>query len=503
MLKNDPVTMATITANSSLHQLRTSASESRNNHQRDAFISSYLNSNEEKVAESGRHVRNSLTSNRWEHLHLQVQLAEKKEEDGDIGVFEARKYFNGGMDHDSPRVANANVPARQYQYHKDEDHRALETRKSNKPHYGTPSVRSESSWNSQSKLLPNAQRISSRNRNSKIQRKSFLAGLGCKCACADDNSVDISDHNHNPTYGVVHSKGSHKNNLFKAGQDADYSVKTNKPREELLCNKDVCFKKPDLAISAVNSGLEDQLVNMKLQQKEEEKPRKSLEVFGSPILNNRRSLTFDKRLTRPSWDAAAAAAPKVEEIDIFEGNYNDTESDASSDLFEIDSLTGKTNHFLNRQTSEVASGCASPTTCYAPSEASIEWSVATASAADFSVLSDSEEQSAVATIPAKTAYTSPAGTTKASREMQRRHSSTLMGCKSHKAVRVSGDAFITFEKPNYSPLIRRRSDTLAQVTRFKTDTKMGNFGAIHGQHAYARPPLQRSYSSHVSQPLYI
>lgn len=257
----------------------------------------------------------------------------------------------------------------------------------------------------------------------------------------------------------------------------------------------------------MSSGLEKQLVNMKLQQKEEEKPRKSLEVFGSPIINSKRSLTFDKRQTTPSWDAAAAAAAaKVEEIDIFSGNYNDSESDASSDLFEIDSLTGKTNHFLNRQASGVASGCASPT-CYAPSEASIEWSVATASAVDFSVLSDGEEQYTVPTLPAKSAYintSSPAGT-KVGREIprQRRHSSTLLGCKSYKAVKVAGDAFITYEKPNHSPLIRRRSDTLAQVTRFKADPKMGNLGAIHGQHAYARPQLQRSYSSHVSQPLYI
>ncbi|XP_028786825.1 protein PHYTOCHROME KINASE SUBSTRATE 1, partial [Neltuma alba] len=279
--------------------------------------------------------RSSFTSNRVETLLLQV--AEKKEEDGDIGVFEAHKYFNGGMDRESPGVAT-NVAARQCHYHKDEERKALETRNLNKSHYGTPSVRSESSWNSQSKLLPRVQRNSSRNRNSKMQRKNFLAGLGCKCSCADNNSVDISDHSHNPTYGVVHGKGPHRN-LSNTGLDADYSAKTNKPREELLCNKDVCFKKPDSALSAVNSGLENQLVNLKLQQKEEEKPRKSLEVFGSPILNNRRSLTFDKRHTMPSWDAAAA--PKVEEIDIFSGNYNDTESDASSDLFEIDSLTGK------------------------------------------------------------------------------------------------------------------------------------------------------------------
>ena len=87
-----------------------------------------------------------------------------------------------------------------------------------------------------------------------------------------------------------------------------------------------------------------------------------------------------------SWDAT----PKVE-TENSKGNNNDTESDASSDLFEIESLTGKANPFLARHASDAASGCVTPTTCYAPSEASVEWSVVTASAADFSVMSDYEE----------------------------------------------------------------------------------------------------------------
>ncbi|CAB4264614.1 unnamed protein product [Prunus armeniaca] len=59
--------------------------------------------------------------------------------------------------------------------------------------------------------------------------------------------------------------------------------------------------------------------------------------------------------------------------------HNESDSDASSDLFEIESLTGKANPFLARQASDAAtSGCMTPTTCYAPSEASIEWSVVTA-----------------------------------------------------------------------------------------------------------------------------
>ncbi|CAH2045686.1 unnamed protein product [Thlaspi arvense] len=58
-------------------------------------------------------------------------------------------------------------------------------------------------------------------------------------------------------------------------------------------------------------------------------------------------------------------------------------SDSSSDLFEIENLTGKLKPCLTRQGSDAASP-----TRYAPSEVSIEWSIVTASAADFSVMSE-------------------------------------------------------------------------------------------------------------------
>ncbi|MCI01260.1 protein PHYTOCHROME KINASE SUBSTRATE 1, partial [Trifolium medium] len=87
----------------------------------------------------------------------------------------------------------------------------------------------------------------------------------------------------------------------------------------------------------------------------------------------------------------------MEEIDssYVDDDNDDAASDASSDLFEIESLKGKSsNNFLTRQTSDAASSCVSPNN-YAPSEASIEWSVVTASAA---VMSDCEDQMSEFTI---------------------------------------------------------------------------------------------------------
>ncbi|TKY69688.1 PHYTOCHROME KINASE SUBSTRATE 1 [Spatholobus suberectus] len=486
-----------------IHQLQTFHSPNNNYHLRDASFSSYLNNKEEILAESGH----GFISNRKEPLGV------KKEDDGEIGVFEAEKYFNGEETESPPRVANNDANKHQQQHQKDEQ-TALVTSKY-KVQYGTPSVRSESSLNSQNALLQGAVRNSSRNMKNKLQRKSFLAGLGCKCYCSDKNSVDISDHageisfNKNATHGKTSSRS-----IFNADPDANHSGKMTKPHAELLINKGVYFQRPEklgvglsrensLAFSAVNPSSGNQLVKMQLQQVE--KPRNSLEVFGSPILDSRsKSLSFDKRLAKTSWDAP----PKIEETDFSAnsgGNYNDAESDASSDLFEIESLTGKSNSFLARSTSNVVSTCASPTTCYAPSEASIEWSVVTASALEYSAMSDYDDQRSIATTrsPIRTSLVSSNDKPKVTKEMHRRRPSMMLGCKSQKAVGVAVDAFTAYEKASSNTLTPRRSDTFPHVTEFKTQTKEGSFGARHKQHAYATPPLQRSISPHPSQLLYI
>ena len=200
-----------------------------------------------------------------------------------------------------------------------------------------------------------------------------------------------------------------------------------------------------------------------------------------------------------SWDAA----PRVEdhEFSVPSGvNYNDTESDASSDLFEIESVTGKANPFLARQASDANSGCVTPTTCYAPSEASIEWSVVTASAADVSVMSDCEElrpTKAVssAIIDAKT---------KTNKEIQKRRSGILLGCKSHKAVRVAGDAYKTIEKANVYPQMQRSLDSFTPVTRFQAETKLTGFNSSIAIATRTRShSLPRPQSPHATNVLHI
>lgn len=148
--------------------------------------------------------------------------------------------------------------------------------------------------------------------------------------------------------------------------------------------------------------------------------RKSPEVFGSPV-NIERRIFVQKKLTVPQWES------RIEE--------EDTKSDSSSDLFEIENLTEKPKPILGRQGSDPASP-----TCYAPSEVSIEWSIVTASAADFSVMSE------CATSPVRRNRSSqvpPIHTNTYTAKKAPKSSSSgkggFLSCKSHKSVMVSSD----------------------------------------------------------------
>ncbi|XP_019420551.1 PREDICTED: protein PHYTOCHROME KINASE SUBSTRATE 1-like isoform X2 [Lupinus angustifolius] len=447
------------TTNNTLHKLQTLNSE-KNHHYPETIFSPYLNSNNEvfkRLGESRPKLSTLMTNKKSPHHN------------GEIGVFGAEKYFNEEVN--TPKGSNK---AQQI---------ALETM-NYKSQYGTPSIGSESTTNnSQSALL---QRNSQRNMKNKVHAKSFLAGVGLKCSCSDKDSVDINSRssdeisfNKTDTYGIVHGKTTPRK-IFNVGLDANHSVKINKPLPNLLINKDLNLQKPEnFAFSNKNFGLRNNNHQVKVQlqlEQEEEMARKSLEVFGSPIF--------------PSRDIATAAT-KFEEIDFprnSDSNYiYDAASDASSDLFEIESFKEKPNSFLERQASYVAS---SPKSCYAPSEASIEWSVVTASAA---VISDcDEDQMSQGTIrsPVKISLSSSSNgkSAKSKRDMKKSPSMLLGSCKSQKAVRVAGvESFITYEKPSStSSQVQPHRNNISHVPRFPAEKKLGNFGARHGQkHAYA------------------
>ncbi|XP_059655861.1 protein PHYTOCHROME KINASE SUBSTRATE 1-like [Cornus florida] len=457
-----------------------------NNILRDASFSSYLNGAEEcfvlKLAESNQELRSFITS---PHEHL--YLGRNKVSDEEIGVFSAEKYLNGGVDEEDTRIANR----RAIKYKKDDqpvDIGPITT----KPPPQTPSVHSESSWNSRNSLLLSVKRNPAPRKGN--GRRSFLASLGCSCSCRNKHSVDIdesggeSNSNTSVKCGVVQSETIPKEPIKTAIDSVDLA-RINKSnldpivKEEmkydkfdelgLKFRKEECFSFPNLNCKTGS------------HENEDDKRRKSSEVFGSPILEKGvKPLGLSRRLSMLSWDAT----PRVEGTDTaayFDAMYNDVESDTSSDLFEIESFTNNANpnpnSCLARQASDGMSCCVTPTTCYAPSEASIEWSVVTASAADFSVVSDYEELRTAAAAATKTpnrmAPAAKAAVAAPSKEAQRRRPG-LLGCKSHKAVRIAGDVYRsnrTNEEAVPDLRWRYKPDSFAPVTRFRAEAKLTSF----------------------------
>ncbi|CAL5431018.1 unnamed protein product [Camellia sinensis] len=448
--------MFTLTSACTNNNISQALSLNNDNRFRDASFSSYLNCCDEtcmrKLAESSQNLNSIITATPHEHLHLR-----RKVEDGEIGVFGAEKYFNGGMDEESPRIAsNGAINYRHVKKDEPVDKQRIQLE--------TPSTHSDSSWNSQSGLLQSVVRNPPKKKASKRQAKSLLASLGCNCACNDKSSIDIDDH-------VVES------NTKRSGKAVDLA-RANKSwlnpsvKEEMPCTKiddagiglsrEDCFSFPILNSKPVKVHLQE--------EEDDDKERKSLEVFGSPVLQKKKkAFSLERRLTMlTTWDTNA----RMEELEIpasCDGTHNDDiESDASSDLFEIESFTNNSNPFLDRQASDgMSSSFVIPTTCYAPSEASIEWSVVTASAADFSVVSDCEDPISSAAAPKKARKMVPNAKAGVDGEREKRLTGILLGCKSQKAVRIARDAYITNGKAVPDPRRCHRTDSFAPVTRFQ------------------------------------
>ncbi|EEF39916.1 conserved hypothetical protein [Ricinus communis] len=505
--------MATLTFSTSIAQtLPLENSSTINNNLRDVSFSSYLNNGEVR----------KLAGQQDQEQHR--FLGRKKVEDGEIGVFSAEKYFNGGIEEDStPRLTNI-IPRKYNQPKKDHEQDDLISRKPIVLPAGSPSIISDSSWNSQTALLQNVQRKTvlqrktSNKANGRSSGMNFLAGLGCKCACSDKDSIDVDDAHvgeisfkRSPNASGMLQNKAITEELTKTNLDPNTPRSGSLLSEESCCqgldklgigmNREKCFSFP------MSDHVAGNLPNKLRLREEELNPRKSLEVFGSPVHDKKsKSFRIERRLSMLSWDTT----PKMEEIAYSATSsgvvYNDNESDASSDLFEIESLTGKVTPFLARQGSDETSGCITPTTCYAPSEASIEWSVVTASAADFSVMSDYEEMRPSTTAPSPikifpiTAKSKTSGTGK---ETPRRRPNILLGCNSHKAVKIAGDIYRTSDdKANFDPRLRRVSDLYVPVPKFPVENKLMGFGSRQNQRALSStsrslPRLHPPQSSHL------
>ncbi|XP_057514292.1 protein PHYTOCHROME KINASE SUBSTRATE 3-like [Actinidia eriantha] len=331
----------------------------------------------------------------------------KKEEEGEIGVFGADKYFNMKIDYETPDKAKHYRGVVDPLYHE-----------TPKVRFGTASVSSEGSWNSQTALFPNPRRNPVRIKERKGIRKTIFTGFGCNGPCFDKKSVYFDKH---VDHDTIHMRD--------VGRESFRFV--NHP--PIVHGGKEHFAFPVL-------GKENLVVRKRLEEhKIEEQPRYSIEVFGSNTNSKKSDIAtnLERKLSMLTWDAIPKSQTLPSNLgSSTSGPCDDNQSDASSDLFEIE--TG--HKLLLLQEPDLCSQ-------YEPSEASIEWSVVTTSAADFSVLTDYDEKAISNEI-----YSSheKMGKTKnvVRKEGQKgRPGSGLLGCKSHKAVNVSESVHRASEKP--------------------------------------------------------
>lgn len=333
-----------------------------------------------------------------------------KSKDGELNIFGADKYFNMKLDYGA-------VPTTVVKYG-GQMNKGMVDLPYLKPscRTGTQSICSEaSSFNSQSALLQNLQTSKSQTKQKKMTGRRFLSSFGCQGPCLDKKAVSVDE-------TIGHGKVS------------------------------------KLALSS-GPSMRDKLSIVKNQDPSIEEQRKSLEVFGSDKMRKGEIAgNLERKLSMLTWDAI----PKVQDIPITtigSGTVgDDMASDASSDLFEIENISSSGYGHMNSQTrgdNYVPTGCISPiTTQYAPSEASIEWSVITSSAADYSsVISDYGEKwiSIAANTTSRINAANKNTNTKyaVGKEGQKTRPGGLLGCKSNKAVSVVETVYKTGEKAKH------------------------------------------------------
>ncbi|KAL4574211.1 hypothetical protein LXL04_021037 [Taraxacum kok-saghyz] len=405
---------------------------------RDASFSSYLNKAEENMI---RKLTNQASDSAKDHKHP----LRKKSEDEEIGVFGAEKYFTEEIEDGDNKngrrfLHTTNLGSMMYQKTEtiEELNRCISAKQTTDDlNMHTPSVRSNVSCNSRSGLLPRMMQAPGKSQKGS-KSKLFLARFGCNCI--DKKSTQINEKK------FIQAKGiSNKKTDLLSSKLAEKNTRNDYFSFPVLNSNE---HSPNWSSNSKSGNLAGKIQGDK--------------NVGRFSLGKKLTLLND-------WDVEI---PTEDEMYIpSNGMYNDdVDSDSSSDLFEIESFstTGNSSFLPHR---------ASESDCYAPSEVSIQWSVVTASAADFSVASDNEEvRTGVG------GWRNPGRKDEVTdhNDEQKKRPGILYGCTDHKAVRVSGGEY---KVGKGGPRGRRRSaDCMAVGSMFRGVNNFNRFDPIRGNY---------------------
>ncbi|KAG8638896.1 hypothetical protein MANES_14G077400v8 [Manihot esculenta] len=361
---------------------------------------------------------------------IQKNSEKTKPGEGEITVFGAEEYFNMKLDDES--AGNTDANGGKYPHEKIENGDEL--------HLSRPKS----------------------SRKKRVNGRWFFPGFACNGSCFHGKSVYLDK---SIPHGDLQVAGDP---IMLEGAKQSRSrlpVKDEFRRPSLEKTSTGSNGEDCLVLSTVNSAVQNLVVKGQKQKSLEEDPRKSLDVFGSHMVKREDIVSnLERKLSVLTWDAIPF--PKARNLPTTSASsqvYEEAESDASSDLFEIENISCSTQPPFRKQTSDGLSGCMTPPSRYEPSETSIEWSVVTASAADFSAVSDYHEKK-----PAEISIKS-AGLTSSPRT---RRPKSLLGCTNEKAIEVAESAYKRNEKTK--PHLHHQ--TSMPVTRkLPADSKVKDF----------------------------
>ncbi|KAM7266889.1 hypothetical protein ACFE04_009055 [Oxalis oulophora] len=401
--------------------------DAENNNLRVASFAVYLNDSQENFTDKlTQHSveRSSLDFTRRSPISITPVKPKIDHQGNEISVFGAEKYFNMKVGGDaSPRMMDYNAWEQGHTNRRKSsqlDYQQQMRMKLSRPQ--TPSViSSESSWSSQGALFPtNLMRSCSQNKLKKVNEKWYFAGLiSCRGSCSTKKANDVDPY------------------VVQAIQSDQYGGRRLSQQRFMVKDEIPCPSFDTMSIgtstdasSYISMAITSPRVPNKRELAKVEEARSSLEVFGSKDLKRGDiAKNLERKLSMLTWDAIPNA-PNICASTVSSLMYEEeaADSEGSSDLFEIEKLSGKPM-MLTRQSSDGMSSCISR---YEASESSVEWSVVTGSALDYS------EYAATVRSPGPGFHASPRNKM-GLKPTQREKSSSggILSCKSQKAIQVA------------------------------------------------------------------
>ncbi|XP_074584934.1 protein PHYTOCHROME KINASE SUBSTRATE 4-like [Curcuma longa] len=400
-------------------------------------------------------------------------------DDTEISIFDAERYFNEGHEPVKATIF-LNGPAERCDLYPRDDGQAKLGRTTS-IHSAPTTASSEASWNSHSGLLANSARKYPSKSPSSSGRRLFRRN----CPCLGKKAVDVDEKCSeliSPLHSGLELKSSSviaKTPIFRETEVGLSSIPQRAKTEEIkrefgveemrkvkipprICSPNPSVFSASTRLSPARTfppevdrltvssaipfgnpaGFSFPVLNPSSVNSAQEPPRESLEIFrptketadsaNAPSDFQHRSVVFpfSDEVGRNSF-----TFPVIPKLPV----DDDAASDASSDLFEIESFSTQSmyrwrdsHEHVRRGVDHEATPSIAPSECYAPSEVSVQWSVTTAEGFD---------RASLANFSSAASHCDDLRIVEVERQRfagggGRRRCSGLLSCRSEKAVSV-------------------------------------------------------------------